>query len=226
MSAAELYTEDDRITSLVSYPSRCKEWGSSKYRGNCDGRLFKDLVLRYGARKVADPMEGSGTTRDVISGLNASGHSIDYWGGDLKDGFNLLTDDLPGRYDLVWIHPPYWNIIQYTEHPGDLSGFKKYANFRAALEQCLKKCAAALLPNGRLVVLVGDVRRRGVYTPIIHDVLNLNGELGDLQSVIIKAQHRCRSDGYAYGRKLENVPIKHEYCLVFRCIEEPRRKKK
>lgn len=101
------------MTSIVSYPKRCPLWGDASYRGNCDGTLFKDLVLRYGASKVADPMMGSGTTRDVVEGLNQhGGTNIHYWGSDLRHGFNLLTDDLPGFYDLVWIHPPYWNIIQ------------------------------------------------------------------------------------------------------------------
>ena len=43
------------MTSVVSYPARCSIWGDSRYRGNCDGRLFKNLVLRYRAERVADP---------------------------------------------------------------------------------------------------------------------------------------------------------------------------
>ena len=65
----DVYAEDEDMTSVVSYPNRCSLWGDSRYRGNCDGRLFKNLVLRYHARKVADPMAGSGTTRDVIEGI-------------------------------------------------------------------------------------------------------------------------------------------------------------
>ena len=66
----DVYAEEEGMTSVVSYPQRCPLWGDSRYRGNCDGRLFKNLVLRYGARRVADPMVGSGTTRDVVAGLN------------------------------------------------------------------------------------------------------------------------------------------------------------
>jgi len=32
--------------------------------------VVEDLILRYGARRVADPMQGSGTIRDVVEGLN------------------------------------------------------------------------------------------------------------------------------------------------------------
>ena len=86
----DIYAEDEGMTSVVSYPERCSQFGNSRYRGNCDGRLVKDLILRYGARKVADPMQGSGTSRDVVNGLNKyKKTSIRYWGGDLREGFDL-----------------------------------------------------------------------------------------------------------------------------------------
>lgn len=207
------------MTSLVSFPERCSLWGDARYRGNCDGRLFKNLVLRYGARSVADPMMGSGTTRDVIQGLNRFlADPIEYWGGDLRHGFNLATDDLPGRYDFVWIHPPYWNIIRYSEDPADLSNAETYEDFRHRLCLCLQRCSAALNPGGRLAVLVGDVRRRGVYVPIVRDVLRMEPLLGQLRSIIIKAQHHCRSDGVGYA-SMEDVPIQHEYCVVFKRLK-------
>jgi hypothetical protein len=184
------------------------------FRGNCDGRLFKNLVLRYGAKCVADPMLGSGTTRDVIAGLNRHQNAgIKYWGGDLRSGFDLTRMELPGRYDLVWLHPPYWNIIEYRAGPGDLSSCRDYGEFRALFMLCLKRCYDALVAGGRLAVLIGNVRRAGQYTPIIRDTLNFPH--GQIRSIIIKVQHNCTSDRKTYGR-LEDSPIKHEYCVVFR----------
>jgi hypothetical protein len=102
----DVYAEDEDMTSVVSYPVRSCEWGDSRYRGNCDGRLFKDLVLRYRAKLVGDPMVGSGTTRDVIAGLNRFKRAgITFWGSDLRNGFDLTRQDLPDRFDFVWIHP-------------------------------------------------------------------------------------------------------------------------
>ena len=211
------YDENTSMTSVVSYPERCSLWGESRFRGNCDGTLFKDLVLRYGARRVADPMMGSGTTRDVVAGLNQlGGRKIEYWGSDLQQGFNLLADPLPGRFDFVWIHPPYWNIIPYSDgQREDLSQIADYEDFRIKLAICLQRCSEALLPGGRLAVLIGDVRRKGCYIPIVRDLLNLEATLGQLRSIIIKQQHNCASDRKRYGR-MEDVPIQHEYCLVFK----------
>jgi hypothetical protein len=213
---APVYRQDKTMTSLVSYPERCSLWGDARYRGNCDGRLFKDLVLRYGAKRVADPMMGSGTTRDVVAGLNQFlAQPIEYWGGDLKTGFDLATTDLPGTFDFVWIHPPYWNIIRYSDDPADLSTAETYEDFRHRLAVGLGRCYASLVPSGRLAVLVGDVRRKARYTPIVRDVLRMEGYLGELRSVIIKAQHHCRSDSVNYAT-MEDVPIQHEYCVVFK----------
>jgi len=211
----DIYAEDEDMTSVVSYPNRCQLFGDSRYRGNCDGRLFKNLVLRYQARKVADPMLGSGTTRDVVEGLNKyKNKGISYWGSDLRQGFDLTKRNLPGKFDFVWIHPPYWNIIHYSNNnPNDLSNCETYEKFRALLVICLKRCYEALEVGGRLAVLIGDVRRSGKYTPIVKDVLNF--PLGEIRSVIIKVQHNCTSDRKRYS-KLEDVPIKHEYCVIFK----------
>jgi len=59
--------------------------------------------------------------------------------------------------------------------------------------------------------------RQGKYTAIIRDVLNFPH--GEIRSVIIKVQHNCTSDRKSYG-KLEDPPIKHEYCIVFRKTTE------
>jgi len=112
-------------------------------------------------------MLGSGTTRDVVEGLNRFKKAgIEFWGSDLKQGFDLTQQDLPGRFDFVWIHPPYWNIIRYSNQSADLSICSDYRQFRQLLMDCLKRCYQALLPGGRLAVLIGDVRRQGRYTAI------------------------------------------------------------
>jgi hypothetical protein len=210
----DVYAEDEAMTSVVSYPERCPLWGDSRYRGNCDGRLLKNLILRYGARRVGDPMEGSGTGRDVVEGLNRYKHvGITYWGNDLRRGFDLTRQELPGKFDFIWIHPPYWNIVPYHSGVGDLSNCESYERFREMLIVCLRRCYQALETGGRLVVLIGDVRRKGRYTPIVKDVLNF--PYGEIRSIIIKVQHNCTSDRKTYGR-MEDVPIRHEYCIVFK----------
>lgn len=208
------------MTSLVSYPKRNNRWGDPRFRGNCDGTLFRDLVLRYTPRSIADPMAGSGTTQDVVADLNReTNDSIEYWCGDLSGGFNLLTMNLPGKFDLVWVHPPQWNIVRYSDGAeGDLSCIDDFDQFCSALVHCLRRCAAALNPGGHLAVLVADIRRKGRYYSILRELLNADEALGQLRSIIIKAQHRTSSSWKRY--KMEDPPIQHEYCVVIKRPEE------
>ena len=72
--------------------------------------------------------------------------------------------------------------------------------------------------HGVMVILIGDTRKNGKYTPIFNDILNFR--IGTLKSIIIKAQHNVFSESksYEFGnpekRKLF-IPIMHEYCLIF-----------
>ena len=76
-------------------------------------------------------MQGSGTVRGVVEGLNRyKKKGISYWGGDLNTSFDLTKQDIPGKFDFAWIHPPYWNIIRYSERQGDLSNCETYEQFR------------------------------------------------------------------------------------------------
>lgn len=205
--------------SVLSFPKRDDRFGDARYRGNADGRVLLGLISQYNATRIVDPMEGSGTSRDVFDSLWP--HPDDrvdanYWGSDLRDGFDLTEDAIPMRdVELCYLHPPYWNMIRYSDNPRDLSTCNDYREFTSRLGTCISRCAESLATNGRLAVLVGDVRRRGEYTSIVKDVLGCEGSDGlQLRSVLIKLQHNCRSDSKRYG-KLEDARILHEYCVVF-----------
>lgn len=203
-------------TSVISTPQRNNRWGDPRYRGNCDGTLFRELLLRYRPGRVLDPMMGSGTTRDVVRDLVAAGWTdLHFTGADLRTGSDIFAKWHAEPFDFVWVHPPYWDIIRYSQDPDDLSNCDSWDEFRVSLSLSLQRCHEWLAPGGRLAVLVGDVRKRGRYYPIIREVLNLDGKVGELRSVIVKLQHNCQSDAKTYSR-MEDVRIAHEYCAVFK----------
>ena len=211
-----LYEENKDMCSVVSYPDR-GPWGDSSYRGNCSGHLVKDLILRFGCQTVFDPSEGGGTVRDVVSGINQHlKKGIEYDGRDLKQGWNLMTSPLPDRqYDMVWYHPPYWDIIRYSENRYDLSNAQNLDEFEAMLNLCVERLSQVVKRGGILAVLIGDKRKSGQYYPLFRTLL-MNDKIGQLKAIIIKIQHNCKSDRTVYGQSNPClIPIKHEYCLVF-----------
>jgi hypothetical protein len=211
-----LYKENKELCSVVSYPGR-GPWGDSGYRGNCSGHLVKDIILRFKCQSVFDPSEGGGTVRDVVSGINQYlKKDINYEGRDLRQGWDVLTGHLPEKqYDLVWYHPPYWDMIRYSEDPKDLSNTPTIEAFESILNQSIERLYQTVRPGGIMAVLIGDKRKFGQYYALFRTLL-MNEKIGQLKSIIIKIQHNCRSDRVAYEQSNPYmIPIKHEYCLIF-----------
>jgi modification methylase len=63
----------------------------------------------------------------------------------------------PESVHLVVTSPPYWTLKEYRDSDGQLGHVKDYERFLAELDKVWKACFAALVPGGRLVVVVGDV---------------------------------------------------------------------
>ena len=208
----DIYQETS-INSVVDYPDR-GPWGDKSYRGNFSGFLIRDLFYQLKPKTVLDVFEGSGTTKDFFKGLEqGKGIKVEYRGLDLRKGFNVLKDPIPGTYDLILAHFPYHNIVRYSNHPDDLSNCKDYTEFIEKVKRVMNTMYNALSGEGTLAVVIGDVRKSGQYYAIFNDIINMR--VGILRSVIIKKQHNCRSSGIDYRRSKYLVPIAHEYVLLF-----------
>jgi hypothetical protein len=194
------------LTSVVSYPDR-GPWGDNRYPGNCSGYLLIDLCATYRPRRVLDPMEGGGTSREVCADMQ-----IDYAGCDLRTGTDSLRDDIGSGYDLIFWHPPYHDMKPYTDDPRDMSRSGSVAVFLALLRAGYWRFFNLLAPGGRLAVLIGDLRRRGRYEPLTAEVARLDRER--LESIVVKVQHNVSSNKTQYGGSF--VPILHETLTIFR----------
>ena len=211
-----LYEENKDLCSVVSYPDR-GPWGDSRYRGNCTGHIVKDLILRFKCQSVFDPAEGGGTVKDVVNGINKyRKQDIHYEGKDLKKGWDILENQLPEKqFDLAWYHPPYWDIIRYSDNPKDLSNCDTLHDFEVKLNQSVERLSQTVRPGGIIAILIGDKRKSGNYYVLMRTLL-LNKKIGQLKALIIKVQHNCRSDRRFYNSNNPFlIPIKHEYCLIF-----------
>jgi hypothetical protein len=201
-------------TTIFSSPDRDAgiKGGKSSWRGNHPPTLSKEVFEWLRPRMIADPMSGSGTTGDVARQMG-----IPVWTGDLHSGFNLLTDEIPSPADLVWVHPPYHNMVVYSgkvwgrdAHPDDLSRCPDYETFIKRLDEAHYNAFQAVRSGGHLAVLVGDVKRKGLLYPIMRDMR----WFGEPVQTIIKLQHNVQSSAKSYGGNF--VAIMHEYLVVTR----------
>lgn len=197
------------VTSLLRYPGR-GPWGQSRYFGNCPGYLLVDLLDYFKPLSVFDPMEGSGTTREVCFDLH-----VEYEGRDLRTGFDLLSSPLPDRrFDLIFWHPPYWPGHQYSNHPNDFSQAKNQQDFLQRIQEGLQRLRTLLTPTGHLVMLIGDGRKNGVFYPVHSAILQWN--ILPVETILIKAgDHERRARHFQYG-PTRFIPTLHEYVLIFK----------
>lgn len=63
----------------------------------------------------------------------------------------------PESVELVVTSPPYWTLKQYNHQPGQLGEIEDYDEFLDELDDVWRSVHRALVPGGRMVVVVGDV---------------------------------------------------------------------
>ena len=208
------------MKSIVSYPER-GEGGRNSYRGNCSPKLIEDIISQYKIKQLSDFMVGGGTTEEVCKHLDVLGTYL-----DLNRGFDMVNMDIPERAANIFWHPPYWDIVQYSDSmykssdiikkygvdpsKTDLSRITEYEDFVQMMNYCTLKQFAALEKGGRFFILMGDIKKKGKLYSMLCDI----AKPGTMEQIIIKAQHNCWSDTREYAGRF--VPIIHEYVLVLR----------
>jgi site-specific DNA-methyltransferase (adenine-specific) len=128
--------------------------------------------------------------------------------------------------------PPYWTLKKYNDHPDQLGDWADYESFLDELDKVWSHVFRALVPGGRLVVVVGDVclsRRknhgRHQVVPLHADIAVHARRLGFdyltpiYWQKIANASYEVERGGGFLGKPFEpNAVIKNdtEYILFFR----------
>ncbi len=209
-----------KLTSIVSYPER-GEGGNNRYRGNCSPKLIEDLIGFFKPQEICDYMCGSGTTRDAAEKCGIESHIY-----DLHSGFDLLNSEICERPQFIFWHPPYWDIIKYSDvmykasdveskygydpRKSDLSRIQDWDKFVEVMNYAMMKQFAALEKGGRMAVLMGDIKKRGKLYSMLSEII----KPGTAENILIKAQYNCFSDNTLYSGNF--IPILHEYVLIVR----------
>jgi DNA modification methylase len=136
---------------------------------------------------------------------------------DARD-LSFLKDN---SFDLVLTHPPYMNIIKYSEGkiPSDLSNIGSLPKFCDEIEKIAAELFRVLKPDRYCAILIGDTRRGRHFVPLAFNVMQRFLKVGFvLKEDIVKVQHNC-----SYTRRWEWKAkrdkfylIMHEHLFVFR----------
>jgi len=189
---------------------------SGFYHGNFIPQIPRQFILRYTKKNevVFDPFLGSGTTayeaeslnRNFI-GIDIQKKLIDYVGKiiEVKNNFSdlivgdsaktetfekvseFLKNHKRKNVQLAILHPPYADIIKFSNLRDDLSNAKSLKEFLEKFSAVLKNTISILEKGRYLTIVIGDKYAKGQWIPLGFYCMNEAQKLGlILKSVIIK----------------------------------------
>ena len=231
------------MTTHWSFPKR-GDWAThdAKWRGNWSPYIPRNLLLRYSQAGdlVLDQFAGGGTTlveakllnRNIIGvdvndiALNRCREKIDFEHDGANGKVYLYKGDArkldfnqKKKIDFICTHPPYADIIKYSDDlDNDLSRCN-VKDFLAEMEKVAAESYRVLKSNKFCAILMGDTRKKGCMIPMSFEVMKVFQKAGfTLKEIIIKEQHNCRATGYwkTNSVKYNFLLIAHEYLFVFR----------
>lgn len=231
------------MTTHWSFPKR-GDWAThdAKWRGNWSPYIPRNILLRYSKEGdlVLDQFAGGGTTlveakllnRNIIgvdvndAALNRCREKTNFEREGAEGRVFIRRGDarnlhfiLDGSIDLICTHPPYANIIQYSEDIDEDMSRLKVKDFLAEMKKVAAESYRVLKKGNFCAVLMGDTRQKGHMISMSFEVMRIFEDAGfRLKELIVKEQHNCRATGYwkTNSVKYNFLLIAHEHLFVFR----------
>ena len=231
------------MTTHWSFPNR-GNWAThdAKWRGNWSPYIPRNIILRYSKENdiVLDQFVGGGTTlveakllnRNIIGvdvndiAIQRCKEKVDFEykqsnskviikRGDARNLFFLENESI----DLICTHPPYANIINYSDDlENDLSRLN-IKDFLIQMEKVANESYRVLKKGKFCAILMGDTRQKGNMIPMSFKVMEIFKKTGfTLKEIIIKEQHNCKATGFwkTNSIKYNFLLIAHEYLFIFK----------
>ena len=222
------------------------------YWGNFVPQIPRQMMTRY-TRKgdwVLDPFAGSGTTliegqrlgRNTI-GIELQPRMVEYANGLIASETNshhvtadvvigdsatadlrsILQDHGTETVQLVITHPPYLDIIRFSDDPRDLSNAASVEAFLKMMGRVVENVAPVLDSGRYLALVIGDKYAKGDWIPLGFQTMNEVVKRGfSLKSIVVKnfedtTGKRNQKELWRYRALVGGFYIfKHEYIFIFR----------
>ena len=230
------------LNSVWSFKER-GDWAThdAKWRGNWSPYIPRNLILRYTNEKdlILDQFMGGGTTLVEAKLLNRNIIGIDV--NDIaiercKEKINFEFENSGKVYihkgdarkldfikdesiDFICTHPPYANIIEYSENIDEDLSHLKIPEFLKEMKKVASESYRVLKKDKFCAILMGDTRIKGHIQPLGFEVMKIFEGVGfKLKEIIIKEQHNCKATGYWKTNRIKYnfFIIAHEYLFIFK----------
>uniref|UniRef100_A0A7C4TKY4 Methyltransferase domain-containing protein n=1 Tax=candidate division WWE3 bacterium TaxID=2053526 RepID=A0A7C4TKY4_UNCKA len=134
--------------------------------------------------------------------------------GDARDLSFLRANSI----DLICAHPPYANIIHYTDYVESDLSFLDIDEFLKEMAKVANESFRVLKPGRKCAILIGDTRRKKHVIPLGFKLINVYIDAGfKLMELVIKRQHNCKTTGFWYTSSIKHnfLLLAHEYLPIF-----------
>lgn len=222
------------------------------YWGNFIPQIPNQMMKRYTKRGdwVLDPFLGCGTTLIECQRLGRNGIGIELQKTvanrareliaaepnvhrvvlEVIEGDSTAIEYAPilkqhglKKVQLIIMHPPYHDIIKFSQDPHDLSNAKTVDEFLKKMGEAVEKAAMVLERNRYLILVIGDKYSKGEWVPLgfltMEEVLKKGFSL---KSIVVKnfeetLGKRNQKELWRYRALAGGFYVfKHEYIFVFK----------
>ena len=243
---------DDILTSsLWTFHRENSGVHNAGYHGNFVPQVPRQLFYRYTKKGdwVLDPFAGSGTSIIEAQRMGRNSIGIELQEPILSEAFSRIQlERNPNckavgfvgdsktinmqrivsslgikKYQFVIFHPPYWDIIKFSENPDDLSNAETLETFLNSFGQVIDNTTRLLEKNRYCAVVIADKYANSQIVPLGFYCMNLFLERNFLlKAILVKDFDKTRGKAgkeaiWRYRALASDFYIfDHEYIFVFK----------
>lgn len=185
---------------------------SQRLGRNSIGIELQEKIAAQARSLIAAEPNKHNTIQEMVTGDSAV---VDYT--------SILQKYGQKKVQFVIIHPPYYDIIKFSDDPRDLSNAPSLESFLAMLNRTVSNVLSVLDKDRYLVLIIGDKYSKGDWIPLGFAAMNEVMKLGcRLKSIIVKnfedtTGKRHQKELWRYRALVGGFYVfKHEYIFLFR----------
>ncbi len=227
---------------------------SGHYHGNFVPQIPNQLFRRYTKKGdwILDPFMGSGTSLIEAQRLGRNSVGIELQKEVAKEAYQRIlseknnschgrvcvddsrTADIEAimkaediaKFQFVIFHPPYWDIIKFSDNQSDISNCETLDSFLENFGMVIDNTTQYLEKNRYCAVVIGDKYANSEIVPLGFHCMNLFLQRGfKMKAILVKnfEDTKGKSNQQAIWRyralASDFYIFKHEYIFVFKKVK-------
>lgn len=224
------------------------------YHGNFVPQIPNQLFSRYTKKGdwILDPFMGSGTSIIEAQRMGRNSIGIDLIPSVAEEAYKRISSEKKNdctfkivsgdsqsinmdkllssvgikKTQFVIMHPPYWDIINFSDNPKDLSNTKTLDSFLNSFGKVIDNTTKSLEKNRYCACVIGDKYANSQVVPLGFHCMNLFIEKGFLLKAILvknfgETKGKANQQGIWRYRAITNdfYIFKHEYIFIFKKVK-------